>query len=417
MENHMEANVRFDHEFLAVESEHAVYCMLELSLPEATGDGRPPLHIALVIDRSGSMAGPKLEVAKQCAAFLARHLAPADELALVTYDDEVDLVRALAPADKTATSAAIANIYPGGSTNLSGGWLKGLEELGRAGDGVRRVLLLTDGHANAGIVDPGQLVAIAEGTKGQASTTTIGFGGGFDEDLLTAIADASGGATYFAENPDDAPAIFAEEFEGLTTLVAQNVSVEIRPSEHAELLAVLNEYPAVDVPGGVQIQLGDAYGGERRRLIFQLQIPQVAILGPAHVANVVLRYVTVGDQVATHETTIPVTVNLVSADEAAAAELDHEVIEECIVLHAARAKREAMRQADAGRYDDARKTLGDAAEDLRKLAPMSARAAELMEEAARLDDHSAAMSAPEYNPIVRKKMSNESWRRHRGRRP
>ena len=413
----MDTNVRFDHQFLAVESEHAVHCMLELSLPEATNDARVPLRIALVIDRSGSMAGPKLDVAKQCAEFLARHLAPTDELALVTYDDTVELVRALAPADANETPAAIARIYPGGSTNLSGGWLKGLEELRRTTDGISRVLLLTDGMANVGITDPQDLASLATGTKSQAATTTIGFGDGFDEDLLTAIADGSGGATYFAENPDDAPAIFAEEFEGLAALVAQNVSVEICPSEKVELLDVLNEYPAVEVPGGVQIQLGDAYGGERRRILFQLGIPELAQFGPANVANIVVRYVTVGDKVAAHEVTIPVTINLVSADEAAAAALDHEVVEECVVLHAARAKREAMRQADEGRYDDARKTLGDAADDLRTLAPMSARSAELMDEASRLEDHCHMMSPPDYSATIRKRMSNESWRRTRGRRP
>ena len=112
-------------------------------------------------------------------------------------------------------------LEPGGSTNLSGGWLKGLEELRRADDGVRRVVLLTDGQANQGVTDHAQLVALAAGTKAQAATTTIGLGDGFDEDLLTAIADGSGGATYFAATPDDAPGIFAEEFTGLTTLVAQ----------------------------------------------------------------------------------------------------------------------------------------------------------------------------------------------------
>ena len=89
----MDTNIRFDHQFLAVESDNAVHCMLELVVPNVEGGVRAPLHIALVMDRSGSMAGPKLEVAKQCAAFLARRLAPADELAIVSYDDQVDLVR------------------------------------------------------------------------------------------------------------------------------------------------------------------------------------------------------------------------------------------------------------------------------------------------------------------------------------
>src|SRR4029079_3863230 len=102
------------------------------------------------------------------------------------------------------------------------------------------------------------------------------------------------------------------------------------------------------------------------------------------------------------ETTIRGTINAVTVAEPAAAALDHEVVEECVVLHAARAKREAMRQADEGRYDDARQTLGDAAEDLRKIAPMSARSDELMDEVARLEGHSVAMSPPDYSSTIRK---------------
>jgi Ca-activated chloride channel family protein len=131
---------RFEHQLLAVETEHRVHCMLELTAPAApAGRIRPPLHLALVLDRSGSMAGRKLEVARECAAFVARRLAPTDELALVAYDDEVSLVAPLAPVDQQALLAAIAQIPPGGQTNLSGGWLKGVEELGRAsGEGACR---------------------------------------------------------------------------------------------------------------------------------------------------------------------------------------------------------------------------------------------------------------------------------------
>ena len=59
---------------------------------------------------------------------------------------------------------------------------------------------------------------------------------------------------------------------------------------------MLNEYPIAEVPGGLQAQIGDAYGGERRRIVFELRIPELAQLGPAKVADVVLRYVTVGDR-------------------------------------------------------------------------------------------------------------------------
>ena len=412
----MDAKIRIDHQLLAVESEHSVSCMLELQMPEARADARTPLSIALVIDRSGSMQGGKLAIAKDCARFLVRRLSGDDQLALVTYDDEVHLAVPLARVDAPLLDLVIAGIAPGGSTNLSGGWLKGLEELARASaEHVRRVLLLTDGQANVGITDTPRLLSIARGTKRQAATTTIGFGAGFDEDLLTAIADASGGATYFAENPDDAPAIFAEEFTGLATLVAQNVSVEITPAQPVEMLGVLNQYPIADVPGGLQVQLGDAYGSERRRVVFQLRIPEVAQLGVLRVADVVLRYVTMGDRVEARTVTIPITVNLVSADEAAAAEADHEVVEETVLLSSARARKEARDLADSGDFDGARSTLEAVAEQLRSLAGTSDRADELLRDAEMLDVHTESMASDMYGPEERKRLSNESWRRNRGR--
>ena len=109
---------------------------------------------------------------------------------------------------------------------------------------------------------------------------------------------------------------------------------------------MLNEYPSVAVAGGVQLQIGDAYGGERRRIVFSLQIPNVAQLGPARVADVVLRYVEVGEHVAAHERTIPVIVNLVSADEAAAGEARPRGRRRGRASRRARARKEAALQAD-----------------------------------------------------------------------
>ncbi len=123
----MDARIRLEHELLAVETEHNVHAMLELIAPEAPATTRAPLHLALVIDRSGSMAGPKLETTKECAAYLVRRLAPTDELALVTYDDEVQLLSPLVAVGDAGPGllGVIGGIFPGGSTNLSGGWLKG----------------------------------------------------------------------------------------------------------------------------------------------------------------------------------------------------------------------------------------------------------------------------------------------------
>jgi hypothetical protein len=123
------------------------------------------------------------------------------------------------------------------------------------------------------------------------------------------------------------------------------------------LLEVLHGYPQVPVDGGVQVVMDDAYGDERRRLVFRLHIPALATLGPAEVAEVVIRYVTVGEQVALHELTAPTVVNAVSADDAAAAVPDAEVTEEVVVLASARAQEQA-RQTEVTEQDlDAMQTF------------------------------------------------------------
>jgi Ca-activated chloride channel family protein len=415
----MKATVRLDHELLAVEGEHTVHAMLELVAPTSDDTSqRPPLCLALVIDRSGSMAGAKLDHTKEAAAYLVRRLAPRDQFALITYDDEVQLRASMGPVDQTRLQREIADISPGGMTNLSGGWLKGAEEAARPpGDGNRKVLLLTDGLANHGVVDLDTLVGMATTLKATGvGTTTIGYGEGFNEDLLSAMADGGGGNAYFAESPEDAPGIFADEFTNLAAMVAQNLSVEIRPTDEVKLLGVLNEYPATEVAGGLQLGLGDVYSEENRRIVFELHIPELARLGVCQVAEVVIRYVAVGQALATHELRLPLVVNMVSAHEAAAAAPDEAIIEEIVILKAAQAQKEARSRADMGDFSGAQHLLRFSAGELRRVAPESTRAEELLSEAAFMEDHAARASAATWDSMHSKRVHYNARRMTRSRR-
>jgi Ca-activated chloride channel homolog len=403
----VQASIRLEHTLLAVEREHEVHVMLELTTPPLPGDEqRQPLRLALVLDRSGSMAGSKLEVAKRCAAWLVGRLAPTDELALVDYDDRARLLVPLRPVAGKDALRALGEIEPGGSTNLSGGWLAGLEQL-RGGGG--KILLLSDGLANVGVTDRDWLAEVARNAaRDRIGTSTIGFGADFDEDLLTAMADAGGGNAHFAETPDAAPGIFADEIDGLTRLAAQNVSVEIRPCAEVEVLGILNEYPQVVVDGGVRASLGDSYAGESRRVVFELQIPLLAELGLARVADVVVRYVSVGDEIVEHTVTVPVVANLVSADEAAAGEPDLEVREEALVLGAARARNEAIRLADEGSYEAARENLRAASALLRDSG--------LEDEAGVLESALPQLAPAAYDALARKNLRYQARGAQRQRR-
>ncbi len=135
------------------------YVRIRFTAPEAPRHGeRLPLDVALVIDKSGSMGGGKLELAKMAARRAVELLGPRDHVALVAYDTDVELLAAgalLDPSHQRRLLSAIDHLHPGSSTNLSGGWLMGCEEVGRAGrEGtIARTLLLSDGLANAGITD------------------------------------------------------------------------------------------------------------------------------------------------------------------------------------------------------------------------------------------------------------------------
>lgn len=358
----LDHSITLDHELVSVEDEQTVHAMLELTAP-AVDRCRPPLRLAVVLDRSGSMSGERLACAKTATRMLAQLLSADDQLGVVAYDDQV---RVVAPLGKPSSQvlAAVEQLEAGRSTNLSGGWTKGCELLERAGD-TRRVVLLTDGHANEGVTDPSRLAEMAGvAANGRISTTSIGIGAGFNEHLLAAMADRAGGGYFYADQPDDLPAAFEEAFGDLAALVASTVSVEIRPVGGVGFLGVLNDFPVDDVGEGLQVQVGELHAQQTRRVVWKLEIPAMAAMGPAKVADVVLRWTEVGERIAQHTTTLPLLVNVVSAEDAAARVPDARVTDEVVILSAARRAEQLRRKADDGDADAAAQGMTALAEEL-----------------------------------------------------
>lgn len=196
-------HIQTDRAFIPVATSSVRYLQVVISAPPApaaaAGAARSPVDIAVVLDRSGSMDGSKITMARKAVTHAVRLLKPDDHVAVVCYDDQVDTVleRTLASREaKALVMGRLAGIEPRGSTNLSGGWLAGAHELQPAYDAgpaagtgalpaarVKRVLLLTDGLANAGEVDPQALAATAARLRTEGVTTST-FGirrGAFDE--------------------------------------------------------------------------------------------------------------------------------------------------------------------------------------------------------------------------------------------
>ena len=159
--------------------------------PEGLAQQSTPKRLALVVDRSGSMNGDPLTHALACVVHIAGRLTPADQMALVVYDDQVDTLLPLcAMGAPQAVIDAVAHVKSGGSTNLFGGWLAGAKQLddGMAGS-ISRVILLSDGRVNAGACDEETIAKqcglwLAKGV----STTTVGLGRNFNENLMSAMS-------------------------------------------------------------------------------------------------------------------------------------------------------------------------------------------------------------------------------------
>lgn len=383
----MQPSVSLDRTVVAVRIGDTVHVMLELQAPPAPAVARPPLDVAVVIDRSGSMGGAPLASVTRATAALLHLVGPEDRLGIVAFDDQVDLVLPLAHHDADLVADRVLALRPGGSTNLSGGWLKGVELLSAASrpDALTRVVLLTDGEANHGIVEPDRLAELAAGARAQGVTTScIGFGDHYDEALLALMADAGAGNDYWCAGPDQAAAVFVDELGGLASVVAQNLSVELRPVEAlVGAYGVLNDFPVTRVPGGMQIALGDAYGDERRRVVAALELRPQSDPGSVHVADLVLRWVSVTGPVAMHTVTLPVTIEFGTDPDVAP--VNAEVVEQVRLLTAARARDEARRAADEGRYDVAARSLRSAAAMLDGIEAGELQRLELLSDADRLD--------------------------------
>ncbi|MEM9494266.1 MAG: VWA domain-containing protein, partial [Myxococcota bacterium] len=156
----------------------------------APSDGkrdRPPVNVAVVIDRSGSMSGEKLVHAKRAARHLVGQLRPGDRFAIIAYGSEVGVVFPSTPvsaASRSAAYQAIDSIYDDGGTNLSGGLIAGRDQILHSADPstVQRIVLISDGLATMGMIEREQLARLAGETAQRAiSITTVGVGLDFDE--------------------------------------------------------------------------------------------------------------------------------------------------------------------------------------------------------------------------------------------
>lgn len=224
-------HVQADRTFLHAGLRTRRYLRVEVVAPKRPP--RMPLNMGLVLDRSGSMAGPKLQLAREGATRAVHALQADDRLSVLAYNEEALVLVRSGGADEAAKRVAESRLRAldaVGNTDLCGGWLRGCEQVGLGLDDGRlgRCLLLTDGLANVGTTDHRTIVQHASALRERGVTTsTLGVGRDFDEVLLRQMAEAGGGNFYFAEHASQLSDFIAGETGEATKVAARGATLVV----------------------------------------------------------------------------------------------------------------------------------------------------------------------------------------------
>ena len=241
--------------------------------PDGRAHARPPLSVAIVIDRSGSMNGAPMQNAKDAAAGLVDRLAPEDAFTIVTFsssDETVMPISRATTANKSAARAAISRIWDDGGTCISCGLTRGETELAHSPvvGGLRRIVLISDGQANEG----DKLDELAAATASHGDTiSTVGVGLDFDELTMIHIAEVGRGNYHFVENTANLAAIFATELAGLSDTVATDVQLVVTPADTTSLDRAYG-YPVTHDGRAVIVPIADLGAGEVRKVVMPAQL-------------------------------------------------------------------------------------------------------------------------------------------------
>jgi Ca-activated chloride channel homolog len=308
------------------------------------------------------------------------------------FDDEAQTVIPLQQAaDKQQFNRRIDEIVEGGSTNLTGGWMLGRDELRKAPrDVTRRLLLLTDGALNHGIVEPAAVgqVVVSGLEQDAIRTSCLGFGDDYNEDLLAALARATNGQFHDASSAEKFAAIFAAELDGLQKISVQNLRLRLKRLNFCDGYTPLGDYPRVQLPDGrEEFALGDLVSEEERIVCFGVQVlplplidgkPAFTLEGEELLMVEVAWDELVQDGIASRQLTQLVRIQ--ATQDPAEVVMNGDVIPWVSLQKAGSVVAEATRQMDGGKRNDAVQALENTIHELGGYGPAAAEAVRTLED-------------------------------------
>ena len=400
-----------DREVVLKGSPSEVVVKIDLSaIAEKKKSRRTPLNLAVVLDRSGSMTGAKLEKTKQAAMQLVDRLAPNDVLSLITFNNQAQvLVSAQKVSDKDSLKEKIQGIKAGGGTALHAGVKMGAEQLSEylSSKRINRVILLSDGLANVGPSTPRQLRQLGgELAERGIAVTTIGVGDDYNEDLMAALAESSDANYSYVKDTEKLPEIFAKELGEMLAVAARDVRIEIICPAGVRPLGFIGR-PEKFSSQKASVSLSQFTAGQNRYLLLRCLVngdqPEVARVKVNYTDELNGGTVQITDDVAK--------IRFTEDQSASDKSVNGAIVAQKELMLTAVAKDEAMAQADAGNYKQAAQILAtqNAAMSRAYAAAPAEVQGQIRAETNTLRYFSDQIGSDKYDSASRKTMQNQSY--------
>ncbi len=402
---------------LEADRAQTVDVLIRITPPELnfTQQRRPGLNLSLVLDRSGSMAGQKIARAREAATFCVDQMLATDRLSVVTFDEHIDVLFPSEPVNnKQSMKDLISRVEARGSTALHEAWVRGGLTVSEQmlDQGINRVLLITDGQANVGLTNTDEIITQAmELFRRGVSTSTIGIGEDFNEDLLLPMAQSSGGNAWHVEKPDDMQRIFQVELEGLVTQFAHNVSLGIIPADGVRIVDLLNDFELTETG---RYKLPNLQSGSTLEIVIQVKLNAQPENSRLRLLDLKLGF-TPQDARDAEVMKQAYEVEFGNRAEVETLPVYHEVIKAVQFLMNARARREAMKRLDVQDFIGAQQVLAHAVSSTRVACAPFAQLVDVSEECASLEEDAKSLGDRLKDKLSRKRLAYAAYNRSTGK--
>lgn len=353
-----------DREYVYRAGPREVIVQVEVEARKNDDTRRAPMNLSIVLDRSGSMEGAKLEKARQAAAMAVDKLGDDDIFSLVTYDSDTNLL--IAPErvggqdHREDLKARIHRIQPGGSTALHAGVVLGAKQVRRffEKERVNRVILLSDGIANVGPSKTSDLARLGRELRSDGiAVSTVGLGDDYNEDLMTALAESSNANYYYVKDAEKLPGVFAQELGAARSLLARSIVIRIDAPEGVRLKEIIGRPDIVCRDRVVEIKMPELFGSEKRRFLVRC-VAEGKTADAIEAAAVELNYATLsGDRAPAQRQAAKIA--FTDDEKKAESSIQVEVAREHGIVQNRLAKEMAVKLADEGKSKDAVAVLRD----------------------------------------------------------